>query len=192
MSFQATERFGVAPAPGGLVLVQDLVNSAVVNASSSIPDLLASLDPAQAWAEHAVQRWSAGSGQPRFEVQLSEDDVAGLREIRERARVLLDGHDLNADAFPAGRVEVQLSGAQPGYGPTDHGWRAIAAVVAFELFLGARSGTLPRLKACANPVCGSVFYDLSRNSSRIWHDTDTCGNAINTRAYRARQKQARG
>ena len=168
MSSQATDRFGVEPAPGGLVLVQDLLNSAVINASSSIPDLLTSRDSAQASADDAVKRWSAASGQPRFEVRVGEDDVAGLREIREQARALLGDPQFDAVAFPAGRVEVQLGGTQPGYKPTDTGWRAVAAVVAFELFLSARSKTLSRLKACANPDCGSVFYDLSRNSSRIW------------------------
>ena len=190
MSGQATERFGVESAPHGLVLIQDLINSAVTNPSASLEDLLASAPAAQAWADDAIRRWSAAAGEPGFEVAIRERDAASLRELREALRAFLVDRDLGAHALPSGRVEFQLGGLRPSYGPTAPGWRAIAAIVAAELFLGDRLGTLARLKVCANPDCGSVFYDRSRNASRVWHDVDTCGNAANLRAYRARQKQA--
>jgi hypothetical protein len=50
---------------------------------------------------------------------------------------------------------------------------------------------LRRLKTCRETFCRAAFYDRSRNNSRVWHDVHTSGNAVNLRAYRARQRVAR-
>jgi predicted RNA-binding Zn ribbon-like protein len=34
-----------------------------------------------------------------------------------------------------------------------------------------------------------VFYDNSKNQSRVWHNTSDCGNLVNLRAARARQRE---
>ena len=57
-------RFGLAPAPGGLRFVQDLVNTSLA-APASRPDLLADLGSARAWLEQALGEWSAAAGWPR-------------------------------------------------------------------------------------------------------------------------------
>ncbi|GII81175.1 hypothetical protein Sru01_61570 [Sphaerisporangium rufum] len=45
-----------------------------------------------------------------------------------------------------------------------------------------------RLRSCAAPDCGSVFVDESRNRSRVYCDSRTCGNRMHVAAYRARRR----
>jgi predicted RNA-binding Zn ribbon-like protein len=73
------------------------------------------------------------------------------------------------------------------YRSMGRGWKRRAGTVHAELLLAQATGTRERLKACQNPDCRAAFYDRSRNSSSVWHDTKLCGNAINLRASRARR-----
>lgn len=50
------------------------------------------------------------------------------------------------------------------------------------------SGELQRVRRCADPRCGRVFYDGSRNGKRRWCDMKTCGNRA--KAARHRKKVA--
>ncbi len=52
------------------------------------------------------------------------------------------------------------------------------------------SGESQRVRACASPTCRDVFVDLSRNRSRRYCDSRTCGNRLHVAAYRARRSQA--
>ncbi len=49
-------------------------------------------------------------------------------------------------------------------------------------------GSFRRLKGCANDTCGCLFFDQSKNRSKKWCEMETCGNAINARAYRQRHR----
>jgi predicted RNA-binding Zn ribbon-like protein len=49
-------------------------------------------------------------------------------------------------------------------------------------------GSFLRLKGCANDTCQWLFYDQSKNRSKKWCEMQTCGNAINARAYRQRHR----
>jgi predicted RNA-binding Zn ribbon-like protein len=42
----------------------------------------------------------------------------------------------------------------------------------------------PRIKVCEG--CGAVFYDESKNRTRRWCDSSTCGNRARVRRYRER------
>ena len=53
------------------------------------------------------------------------------------------------------------------------------------------AGEAGRMRSCASPTCNDVFVDLSRNRSRRYCDSRTCGNRLHVAAYRAR-KQAAG
>jgi predicted RNA-binding Zn ribbon-like protein len=64
----------------------------------------------------------------------------------------------------------------------------LSAIVA-ELYDGASSGTLDRLKMCAAAECQRVFFDRSKPGSRRWCQTELCGNREKTRTYRERQKR---
>jgi predicted RNA-binding Zn ribbon-like protein len=45
-----------------------------------------------------------------------------------------------------------------------------------------------RVRTCANPDCGRLFYDDSRPGRRRWCSPERCGDQARSRAYRARKK----
>ncbi|WP_308210656.1 CGNR zinc finger domain-containing protein [Actinomadura luzonensis] len=45
-----------------------------------------------------------------------------------------------------------------------------------------------RLRTCSAPDCSRVFVDESRNRSRVYCDSRTCGNRMHVAAYRARRR----
>jgi predicted RNA-binding Zn ribbon-like protein len=65
--------------------------------------------------------------------------------------------------------------------------RVLGAVAATFATLLAE-GDADRIKVCANPDCGWVFYDRSHNRSRRWCDASECGNLIKVRRHRQRQR----
>jgi predicted RNA-binding Zn ribbon-like protein len=52
------------------------------------------------------------------------------------------------------------------------------------------AGESERMRSCAAPPCRNVFVDLSRNRSRRYCDSRTCGNRLHVAAYRARRSGA--
>lgn len=52
------------------------------------------------------------------------------------------------------------------------------------------SGEGSRLRVCARPGCGRTMFDTTKNRSRIYCDSGTCGNRQHTAAYRARRSKA--
>jgi predicted RNA-binding Zn ribbon-like protein len=48
------------------------------------------------------------------------------------------------------------------------------------------SGNWLRIRACANDVCRSVFYDTTKSRTQRWHSYEICGNRHNVASYRAR------
>jgi predicted RNA-binding Zn ribbon-like protein len=187
-------RFGLAPAPRGLRLVQDLVNTSLAEHSDSArPDLLADAGRAGAWLGRALDAWSAATGNPVPAIQLDELDLPALRDHRELLRESLRAAAPGPVAAPSRDVtgKVLLAVAPDGtvrYEPFESGWRAVRALTSVEALLAQASGTWPRLKACAYPPCGACFYDSSPNRTRVWHDTKLCGNITNLRASRARKR----
>ncbi|MER7205679.1 CGNR zinc finger domain-containing protein [Streptosporangium sp. NPDC000239] len=49
-------------------------------------------------------------------------------------------------------------------------------------------GEWERLRTCSAPDCDNVFVDESRNRSRVYCDSRTCGNRMHVAAYRARRR----
>ena len=49
-------------------------------------------------------------------------------------------------------------------------------------------GELPRVRRCADPRCGRVFFDGTKNAARRWCDMATCGNRAKAARHRARLK----
>ena len=196
-------RSGLAPAPGGLRFVQDLVNTSLA-VSSARPDLLAGLGTARAWLTQALGEWSAAAGWPAPAIELDESDLPALRDHRELLRGSLraapgtpatpGAPDTLATAPGPSReitAKVLLSVTADGdvrYEPLEPGWRAVRALTSAETLLARAAGTWPRLKTCAYRPCGACFYDSSPNRARVWHDTKLCGNIINLRASRARKR----
>lgn len=163
-----TSRFRLAPAPDGLSHVQDLLNTRSIEAKG-LPDLLADGSVASA----------------TFDTDLSDTDAATLRTLRATVEALVDGKD-PAITPVAASLSVDDSGTVQLH-PIGTGSARIASQIWSEVLLAQRADTWRRLKRCKNELCGSAFYDRSRNNSGVWHDVKTCGNIANLRASRARR-----
>ncbi|MEV6794165.1 CGNR zinc finger domain-containing protein [Streptomyces sp. NPDC051320] len=74
----------------------------------------------------------------------------------------------------------------PGASVADH----LAADGGMALAFIVVAGEQERLRRCEAPDCGHAFVDLSRNRSRRYCDSRTCGNRLHVAAYRARRKAA--
>jgi predicted RNA-binding Zn ribbon-like protein len=184
-------RFDLEAAPGGLRLVQDLVNT-TLNARQGDPerDQLADLPTAADWLRSALAEWAAATGRAMPEIVLRQRDLPALRALREQLRQSLRANAAHVVPVPVqdGAVtsDVRLTlhaDGQVDYQPVD-----VAGLVSVELLLAGATGALSRLKSCAASACGACFYDGSPNRARVWHDTKMCGNVPNLRASRARRK----
>ncbi|WP_149183812.1 CGNR zinc finger domain-containing protein [Streptomyces sp. TRM49041] len=74
----------------------------------------------------------------------------------------------------------------PGASVADHLAADCGMALSFILVAGERE----RLRRCEAPDCGRAFVDLSRNRSRRYCDSRTCGNRLHVAAYRARRREA--
>jgi CGNR zinc finger/Putative stress-induced transcription regulator len=88
--------------------------------------------------------------------------------------------------------------AHDGRGPHLHVSRPTAPLadrIAAHLAMGLAelvvAGQGGRVRSCASPDCRNVFVDESRNHSRRYCDSRTCGNRLHVAAYRARRSAAR-
>jgi predicted RNA-binding Zn ribbon-like protein len=178
-------RYVATTAPGGLALVQGLLNTRA-NASGAT-DLLAELDTAQDWLDDGLAQWSALTDLAPEHIQLSPARLRDLRALRSRVRAYVSG-----DRTDAG-LDVPISIVSTADGvlrtqPTGTGVAWLASAIWGAVLVAQQADTLRRLKLCRNEVCDSAFYDRSKNSSGVWHDVHVCGNAANLRASRARRK----
>lgn len=133
---------------------------------------------------------------------LTSSDLDAVHELRPRLRELFSAADTT---FAAGLVNSLLKGAQlcprlaehdgydwhihyfaPGTAIADHllidGGMALSQVVV--------AGEHERLHVCDAPDCNRVLVDLSRNRSKRYCDSRTCGNRLHVAAYRERLKAA--
>lgn len=181
----ATDRYGTTVAPGGLGLVHRLANT--VGVTGAQEDQLADRARAQAWFAEAVGEWAA-DGRTAPALRITVADLAPMCALRAGLARAIAGED----AGMTGAAQLSLgAGGRPSIDPrgrTAAEW--LRSAVLAESLAAQLSGTWPRLKVCANPVCPTVFYDRSRNRSGAWHDVTTCGNRVNLRASRARRRQA--
>ncbi|HEY6279238.1 MAG TPA: CGNR zinc finger domain-containing protein [Streptosporangiaceae bacterium] len=132
-------------------------------------------------------------------------DVALLRGHRARLDEIVTACQAGRDATAIGMLNTLLAetGATPqivahhGRGPHIHVSSPtapladrMAAHFAMGLAELAVAGESERFRTCAAPDCRAVFLDLSRNRSRRYCDSRTCGNRIHVAAYRARRAAA--
>lgn len=186
MPMSSTSRYGLEPAPGGLALLQDLVNTRGVPAYG-VRDLLATLDDTRRWYDAATRDWAEARGAVAPEATLEDRARRRLLDLRDRVGALLDG-----DPQALGQARVRVTAGPQGLRlePAGTGVTWLAGAVAAEALLAQQAGELGRLKTCRNRHCPCAFYDRSRNNSRVWHDVHTCGNVANLRASRARRRTA--
>jgi hypothetical protein len=189
MGWQATERYELPQAPGGLGFVQDLLNTRSTQ-SPVVPDLLGDLEAAQTWLDGALDRWSETTGVQQDQVTLGPHELARMRDLRAELKALVHAADTHRASFPAGAISGSVgSDGTVVLEPRGEGDRRVRAIVLIEMFSAQRLNTWRRLKVCRNARCGVSFFDHSRNNSGVWHDAKVCGNAINLRASRARKRR---
>ncbi|WP_329459639.1 CGNR zinc finger domain-containing protein [Streptomyces sp. NBC_01497] len=193
MSWMATGRYRLRQAPGGLALVQDLVNTKGIQAYR--PDLLATPESASAWLADAVQAWAGerDTNAPEDVSHITADDLPRLRELRAAVDALLPagtGARQPVEDIPSTRIRLTPGPeGRVAVVPVGSGAAWAASAVWSEILLAQLDGAWSRLKLCRNEDCASAFYDTSRNNSGVWHDVRTCGNAANLRASRARRRR---
>ncbi|MFE1784762.1 CGNR zinc finger domain-containing protein [Streptomyces sp. NPDC059506] len=133
---------------------------------------------------------------------LDETDLKAVRGLRERfAEVLRADSDreaarlLNTMVAAAGTTpritdhdgyDWHVHYFAPGASLADHLGADCGMAVAFLVVAGERE----RLRRCEAPDCRRIFVDLSRNRSRRYCSSRTCGNRLHVAAYRARRRSA--
>ncbi len=101
----------------------------------------------------------------------------GLNTLLGRTRITpsLTRHD----GFP-----LHVHYFAPGASLAEHLAADCGVALAHVLVEGERE----RLRTCSAPDCSHVFVDESRNRSRVYCDSRTCGNRMHVAAYRARRR----
>jgi predicted RNA-binding Zn ribbon-like protein len=161
------------PAPGGLVLVQGLVNT---------------LD-----MEDGVDGLDTADGRARF--GLTADEVPAARELRESLRVTLlahAGHPPHGEVTPLGvllaraplLVTIDTDDGSARLTPADG--EPLLSRVAAAIADSLTTGTWTRLKACEAPTCHWAYYDRSPAGRGRWCSMQVCGARAKMRRYRAK------
>ncbi|WP_266384019.1 CGNR zinc finger domain-containing protein [Streptomyces canus] len=162
-----------SPAPGGLDLVQALVNTVDLESGAD------SLDTAE--------------GRARFGI--AEGGVADARELRESLRVALlahAGHPPHRAVTPLGEwlaaaplvLTVAASDGSAALAPADP--RPLLSRVAAAVADSLIAGTWMRLKACEAADCHWAYYDRSPAGRGRWCSMQVCGARAKMRRYRGK------
>ncbi|MEV0094686.1 CGNR zinc finger domain-containing protein [Streptomyces sp. NPDC050738] len=162
-----------APAPGGLALVEQLVNTL-------------SLD--------------TGDDRLAAEFSLTGTALAEATELREALRAACRAH-AGHDVRDAGAALTRLLSAAPllleidaegaaTLAPADPA--ALSSRIAAAVATAAADGSWPRLKACEAEDCHWAYYDRSPAGRSRWCTMSVCGSRAKMRAYRARRSSVTG
>jgi predicted RNA-binding Zn ribbon-like protein len=170
-SWIASERYGVSSAPGGLALVQDLLNTRASIQHSR--DMLGDTTQAQRWIASAVQAWSAQRGEDQAPPQLTHHDADQLRDLRDMLDRLISGIPMAPTHVGVVAINLDVDG-MICWEPIGFGWRWLSSVVSTEVLLSQQASTWQRLKQCRNSGCRCTFYDRSWDNTAIWHNSTTC------------------
>lgn len=131
---------------------------------------------------------------------LSDQDLTDVHRLRRRLHAVFAAPDepttvrlvnqIVADARTTPRITdhddwpLHMHYYAPGSRLAEH----LAADCGMALAAVLVAGERQRLATCAVPDCDRVLVDLSRNRSRRYCDSRTCGNRMHVAAYRARQR----
>ncbi|MEV6264061.1 CGNR zinc finger domain-containing protein [Streptomyces sp. NPDC051784] len=173
-----------------LETVVDLVNTAPESAGG---DGLAELSALYAFAErHHISGVGA----------LGDKDLRAVHDVRSRFAEIFAAPDART---AAGLVNSLVADAGTTPQLTDHDgydWHVhyfapdasladhLAADCGMALAFIVVAGEQERLRRCEAPDCRDAFVDLSRNRSRRYCSSRTCGNRLHVAAYRARRRDA--
>ncbi|MFJ2772221.1 CGNR zinc finger domain-containing protein [Streptomyces sp. NPDC087300] len=163
-----------APAPGGLALVQRLVNTLDLESGAD------ALDTAEGLRAFGI----------------APDGVAAARELREALRAACLAHAGHGPHGPvadlcqllaAGPLLVTVDAASGAASLAPADASSLVARVASAIAEGLTAGTWGRLKACEAPDCHWAYYDRSPAGRGRWCDMGVCGSRAKMRAYRLRR-----
>ncbi|CAM5289663.1 CGNR zinc finger domain-containing protein [Streptomyces purpurascens] len=166
-----TER---SPAPGGLALVEALVNTLDIESGADTLD--------------------SPEGRARFGIT-GDDEAGQARALRESLRATLlahAGHPPHREAPPLGEllaqapliVTVDPTDGSAALTPAED--RSLPARVAAAVAEALVAGTWTRLKACEAPDCHWAYYDRSPAGRGRWCSMQVCGARAKMRRYRAK------
>ncbi|MFF8728299.1 CGNR zinc finger domain-containing protein [Streptomyces sp. NPDC015171] len=160
-------------APGGLALVESLVNTLDIESGADALD----------------------TPEGRGALGITADSLAGARELRESLRAALlahAGHPPHRTVTPLGAllaraplyIAVDEHDGSARLAPTDADplLSRVAAAVAEALV----AGTWARLKACESETCHWAYYDRSPAGRGRWCSMQVCGARAKMRRYRAK------
>ncbi|MEV3932363.1 MULTISPECIES: CGNR zinc finger domain-containing protein [unclassified Streptomyces] len=133
---------------------------------------------------------------------LGEKDLRAVQDVRSRFAEIFAAPDARTAADLVNSL-VAAAGTTPQL--TDHDgydWHVhyfapdasvadhLAADCGMALAFIVVAGERERLRRCEAPDCRDAFVDLSRNRSRRYCSSRTCGNRLHVAAYRARRREA--
>ncbi len=152
-----------------------------------------------AWLRSYLER--AGWGLGRVP---DAGERAALRDLRSLLGALADAFRTEGALAPGAfevlncllsgapivrRVEAGPGGPTLSTVPAADGIAAVLGEIVASFVALVVTGEPGRLKRCANPDCGWMVYDESRNRSRRWCDAADCGNLVNVRVHRQRLRE---
>jgi predicted RNA-binding Zn ribbon-like protein len=162
-----------SPAPGGLALIESLVNTLDIESGADALD----------------------TPDGRARLDLTEQELPYARELRESLRATLlahAGHPAHREVTPLGTLlaaaplllTVDDSDGSARLAPAEDGTllSRVAAAVAEALV----AGTWTRLKACEAPTCHWAYYDRSPAGRGRWCSMQVCGARAKMRRYRSK------
>ncbi|HEX9066818.1 MAG TPA: CGNR zinc finger domain-containing protein [Streptosporangiaceae bacterium] len=173
----------------------DLINSGRTTSAGGPAgdDRLATLAGIEDFArQHRVENLAAVRAQdvPRLRALRARlDEAASACERNDPAAAIALLNDLLAETGAVPQI-VSHDGRPPhihvtkASAPLADRMAAHSAMGLAELVVAGASG---RVRTCAAPRCEAVFVDLTRNQSRRFCDSRTCGNRAHVAAYRSRR-----
>lgn len=199
-------------APGGLALVESLVNTLDVESGAD------ALDTAEGRARfglpeavEAVEKAADTEGAERADGVAgavctgAAGELARARELRESLRAVLlahAGHPPHREVTPLGELlasapllvtidghdgsgRLTPAGLTPA-GPVPDGAARLLSRTAAAVAEALVAGTWTRLKACEAATCHWAYYDRSPAGRRRWCSMQVCGARAKMRRYRAK------
>jgi hypothetical protein len=167
--------------------------TALVNPSPQIAGV-EELGDVEAITAFAQSRSVSEIGRP------SDADIAPLHRVRRRFLAVFTTEDEAAriaminELLASASIEPRLV-EHDGWGLHFHFFSPYTSLsehlnadCAMALAVLVASGESNRLRVCARPGCNRVMVDSSRNRSRAYCDSRTCGNRVHASAYRDRQR----
>ncbi|MEV3968333.1 CGNR zinc finger domain-containing protein [Streptomyces sp. NPDC050698] len=165
-----TER---SPAPGGLGLVEALVNTLDIESGADALD----------------------TPEVRARLGVTDEETDRARALRESLRATLlahAGHPPHREVTPLGDllagapllVRVDPADGSAALAPPDD--RSLHARVAAAVAEALVAGTWTRLKACEAADCHWAYYDRSPAGRGRWCSMQVCGARAKMRRYRAK------